>query len=109
MKEFIQMRRDRMTFALMIGVPVMQLLLFGFAINTDPRHLPTVVHIADDSVYARSIGAALKNSELFRHRRDGAHAAGGRAHAGRRRGRVRDHGAGQFRARPGARRRRRNC
>jgi ABC-2 type transport system permease protein len=65
MKEFIQMRRDRMTFALMIGVPVMQLLLFGFAINTDPRHLPTVVHIADDSVYARSIGAALKNSEYF--------------------------------------------
>jgi ABC-2 type transport system permease protein len=65
MKEFIQMRRDRMTFALMIGVPVMQLLLFGFAINTDPRHLPTVVHIADDSVYARSIEAALKNSEYF--------------------------------------------
>jgi len=65
MKEFIQMRRDRMTFALMIGVPVMQLLLFGFAINTDPRRLPTVVHIADDSAYARSIGAALKNSEYF--------------------------------------------
>ena len=65
MKEFIQMRRDRMTFALMIGVPVMQLLLFGFAINTDPRHLPTAVHIADDSVYARSIGAALKNSDYF--------------------------------------------
>ena len=64
-KEFIQMRRDRMTFALMVGVPVMQLLLFGFAINTDPRHLPTVVHLADDSVYARSIGAALKNSDYF--------------------------------------------
>ncbi len=65
MKEFIQMRRDRMTFGLMIGVPLMQLLLFGFAINTDPRHLPTVVHIADDSVYARSITAALTNSEYF--------------------------------------------
>jgi ABC-2 type transport system permease protein len=65
MKEFIQMRRDRMTFALMIGVPVMQLLLFGFAINTDPRHLPTAVHLADDSVYARSIEAALKNSDYF--------------------------------------------
>jgi ABC-2 type transport system permease protein len=65
MKEFIQMRRDRMTFALMIGVPVMQLLLFGFAINTDPRQLPTAVHIADDSTYARSIGAALKNSDYF--------------------------------------------
>ncbi len=59
------MRRDRMTFGLMIGVPLMQLLLFGFAINTDPRHLPTVVHIADDSVYARSIAAALTNSEYF--------------------------------------------
>ena len=64
-KEFIQMRRDRMTFALMVGVPVMQLLLFGFAINTDPRHLPTAVHIADDSTYARSIGAALRNSQYF--------------------------------------------
>jgi ABC-2 type transport system permease protein len=65
MKEFIQMRRDRMTFALMVGVPILQLLLFGFAINTDPRHLPTAIHIADDSVYARSIGAALLNSEYF--------------------------------------------
>jgi ABC-2 type transport system permease protein len=65
LKEFIQMRRDRLTFALMVGVPVMQLLLFGFAINTDPRHLPTAIHIADDSIYARSIGAALVNSEYF--------------------------------------------
>ena len=65
MKEFIQMRRDRMTFALMVGVPVMQLLLFGFAINSDPRHLPTAVHLADNSIYARSIGAALKNSDYF--------------------------------------------
>ena len=65
MKEFIQMRRDRMTFALMIGVPVMQLLLFGFAINTDPRHLPTAIHLADDSIYSRSIEAALKNSDYF--------------------------------------------
>jgi len=64
-KEFVQMRRDRMTFALMIGVPVMQLLLFGFAINSDPRRLPTAIHIADDSVYARSIGAALLNSDYF--------------------------------------------
>jgi ABC-2 type transport system permease protein len=65
MKEFIQMRRDRMTFALMVGVPVLQLFLFGFAINTDPRHLPTAVHIADDSRFARSIGAALRNSDYF--------------------------------------------
>ena len=65
MKEFIQMRRDRFTFALMVGVPLLQMLLFGFAINTDPRHLPTAVHIADDSVFARSIGAALVNSTYF--------------------------------------------
>jgi ABC-2 type transport system permease protein len=65
MKEFIQMRRDRGTFAVMVGVPVLQLFLFGFAINTDPRHLPTAVHIADDSIYARSIGAALRNSDYF--------------------------------------------
>jgi ABC-2 type transport system permease protein len=64
-KEFIQMRRDRFTFALMVGVPVLQLLLFGFAINTDPRHLPAAVHIADESRYARSIGAALVNSSFF--------------------------------------------
>ncbi len=65
MKEFIQMRRDRGTFAVMIGVPVLQLFLFGFAINTDPRYLPTAIHVADDSRYARSIAAALKNSEYF--------------------------------------------
>ncbi len=64
-KEFIQMRRDRGTFALMVGVPIIQLLMFGFAINTDPRHLPTAVHIADDSTYARSLAAALRNSTYF--------------------------------------------
>jgi ABC-2 type transport system permease protein len=64
-KELIQMRRDRFTFAIMVGVPLMQLLLFGFAINTDPRHLPAAVHIADDSKFARSIGAALVNSTYF--------------------------------------------
>jgi ABC-2 type transport system permease protein len=64
-KEFIQMRRDRSTFAVMVGVPILQLLLFGFAINADPKHLPTALHIADDSRYARSIEAALKNSEYF--------------------------------------------
>jgi ABC-2 type transport system permease protein len=64
-KEFIQMRRDRSTFAVMVGVPILQLLMFGFAINSDPKHLPTALHIADDSRYARSIEAALKNSEYF--------------------------------------------
>jgi len=65
MKEFIQMRRDRTTFAMMVGVPVMQLLLFGYAINMDPKHLPTALHVADNGVYARSIEAALKNSDYF--------------------------------------------
>ena len=64
-KEFIQMRRDRATFAMMAGVPVMQLLLFGFAINLDPKGLPTAVDVADDGVYARSIVAALENSGYF--------------------------------------------
>ena len=42
-KEFRQMRRDRVTFAIMIGIPILQLILFGFAINSDPKHLPTAV------------------------------------------------------------------
>lgn len=65
-KEFIQMRRDRATFAMMAGVPLMQLLLFGFAINMDPKGLPTAVDIADDGAYARSIVTALENSSYFR-------------------------------------------
>jgi ABC-2 type transport system permease protein len=64
-KEFIQMRRDRATFAMMVGIPVMQLLLFGYAINFDPKHLPTALHVADTGVYARSIEAALRNSNYF--------------------------------------------
>ena len=47
-KEFVQMRRDRLTFAMMVAVPVMQLLLFGYAINTDPRHMATVVELRED-------------------------------------------------------------
>lgn len=65
-KEFIQMRRDRLTFAMMMGIPIMQLILFGYAINTDPKHLPTLVVVADDSRPARSILAALENSDYFR-------------------------------------------
>ena len=45
-KEFIQMRRDRLTFAMMIGVPLVQLILFGYAINTDPKQLPTALLVA---------------------------------------------------------------
>lgn len=64
-KEFIQMRRDRLTFGMMIGIPMMQLILFGFAINSDPKHLPTAILSADQSVFARSLVSALKNSDYF--------------------------------------------
>ncbi|MCG8442376.1 MAG: ABC transporter permease, partial [Caulobacterales bacterium] len=46
-KELIQMRRDRLTFAIMLVIPVMQLILFGYAINNDPRQLPTAVHLEE--------------------------------------------------------------
>ncbi len=62
-KEFIQMRRDRLTFAMMIGVPLIQLVLFGFAINSDPKRLPTAVVWAEASAYTRSLAAALQNSQ----------------------------------------------
>jgi ABC-2 type transport system permease protein len=64
-KEFVQMRRDRLTFAMMVVLPVMQTLLFGFAINTDPRHLPTVVEIREDGQFARSLLASMKQSSYF--------------------------------------------
>lgn len=64
-KEFIQMRRDRVTFAMMIGVPIMQLLIFGYAINSDPRHLPTYVEVADDSPLSRAILYGMKTSSYF--------------------------------------------
>ncbi len=65
LKEFIQMRRDRLTFGMMIVVPVIQLALFGFAINSDPRHLPTVLYLEDDSAIVRSLVSGLKNSSYF--------------------------------------------
>lgn len=64
-KEFIQMRRDRMSFAMMVGVPLMQLVLFGFAINSDPKRLPTIVLAADPSVFSRTLIQALTNSGYF--------------------------------------------
>jgi ABC-2 type transport system permease protein len=66
MKEFVQMRRDRLTFAMMIGVPIMQLVLFGYAINMDPKGLPTAVVTAESSVFSRSLTRALENSGYFR-------------------------------------------
>ena len=65
LKEFIQMRRDRMTFGMMILVPVVQLTLFGFAINSDPRHLPTLLYLEDDSTYVRSLIAGMQTSSYF--------------------------------------------
>ena len=64
-KEFLQLRRDRITFAMMVGVPIIQMTLFGFAINTDPKHLPTAVIAADQSEFTRSFIAAMRNSEYF--------------------------------------------
>ena len=64
-KEFVQMRRDRATFAVMIMMPVIQLLLFGYAINTDPRHMPTVVELRDNGPLIRDFLAALKTSSYF--------------------------------------------
>lgn len=64
-KEFIQMRRDRLTFAMMVGIPMMQLILFGFAINTNPKHLPTAILTADHSVYTRAFIQGLKNTTYF--------------------------------------------
>ncbi|MES2568435.1 MAG: ABC transporter permease [Verrucomicrobiota bacterium] len=64
-KEFIQMRRDRMTFGMMLGIPLLQLLLFGFAINADPRHLPAALLSADTGPQGRTLLAALKNSTYF--------------------------------------------
>src|SRR5258708_9272764 len=64
-KEFKQLTRDRLTYALMLGLPVIQLLLFGYAINTEPRHLPTAVLVQEDSVFARSMVSALHHSAYF--------------------------------------------
>ncbi len=65
MKELVQMRRDRLTFAIMIAVPIMQLTLFGFAINTDPRHLAAAVELRDDGPLTRSLLAGLRHSSYL--------------------------------------------
>ncbi len=65
-KEFIQMRRDRLTFAMMLGVPIMQLLLFGYAINSDPKRLPAAIVDMDGGHYARAIVTTLETTGYFR-------------------------------------------
>ncbi len=65
-KEFIQLRRDRLSFAMIIMIPLLQLMLFGYAINTNPRHLPTAVLLQEHNDVGRAIIAALKNTDYFR-------------------------------------------
>ena len=65
LKEFIQMRRDRLTFGMMVGIPIIQLILFGYAINSNPKHLPTAVYAADDSPFSRTLIWGLQNSSYF--------------------------------------------
>ena len=64
-KEFIQLKRDRVSFAMIIMIPLVQLMLFGYAINTNPRHLPTAVLLQENSDLGRSILAAIKNTDYF--------------------------------------------
>jgi len=65
-KEFIQLKRDRLTFGMIIGIPVLQLILFGYAINADPKRLPTAVLSADSSAYSRTLLSAMQTSGYFR-------------------------------------------
>src|SRR6266567_5644073 len=69
-KEFIQLRRDRVSFAMIIMLPVMQLMLFGYAINTTPHNLPTAVLLQEDTDLGRSILKALENTAYFRFTRE---------------------------------------
>ena len=69
-KEFLQLKRDRITFAMIVGVPIAQLVLFGYAINSDPKHLPTVVVAADQSEFTRTFLAAMRNTDYFTFKED---------------------------------------
>ena len=64
-KELIQILRDRLTLRIIIMIPIMQLFLFGYAINSDPKHLPAGLLSIEDSKYARTIAAALTNSGYY--------------------------------------------
>lgn len=65
-KEFIQMRRDKLTFAMMIGIPLMQLILFGYAINTNPKYLPAAVFAQDHSPFTRAFVQGVTHTEYFK-------------------------------------------
>ena len=64
-KEFIQLKRDRVTMTMIIVIPIIQLLLFGYAINTNPKHLPTAIISADNSIFTRSFTTAMTNTTYF--------------------------------------------
>ncbi len=64
-KEFIQMRRDKVTFVMMIGMPIMQLIIFGFAINSDPHHLPTLLEMNDSGPVSRAVLEGMRTSDYF--------------------------------------------
>jgi len=66
MKEFVQMRRDRVTFAMMLGIPLIQLVLFGYAINTDPKRLDAALLVMGQDHYSRAIVSALEVSNYYR-------------------------------------------
>jgi ABC-2 type transport system permease protein len=65
LKEFLQLKRDRVTFGMIVGIPIVQLTLFGYAINSDPKHLPTAVVSGDQSEFTRSFLSAMRNTEYF--------------------------------------------
>jgi len=65
-KEFLQLRRDRVTFGMIVGVPIIQLTLFGYAINTDPKHMPTALIIGDQSEFTRTFVQAMATSDYFK-------------------------------------------
>ncbi len=65
-KEFLQLKRDRVTFAMIVGIPIIQMALFGYAINTDPKHLDTAIINADNTDITRSFIWAMKNSKYFK-------------------------------------------
>ena len=71
-KEALQLARDRLTFAMMFGMPMMQLILFGFAINNDPKGLPTAILASDQSTITRALIGAFGNTGYFAFTRQAA-------------------------------------
>ncbi len=104
LKEFVQMRRDRLTFAMIVGIPIAQVLLFGYVINTDPKALPTAVVDYDRTDFTRSIASTLQNTGYFSLVAGAAQRRGGRRDARARRNTVRHRVSGRILAAAAARR-----